>query len=90
MSGVLKSRVKAVVDELAETALADQGGDGDQADGGDRGDADAGDDRRHGQRQLDPHELAHGLKPMPRAASRTSSGTPSRPATMLRTMISSV
>ena len=77
-------------DQLAQPALADDRADGHQADGRHGRHPDAGHDDRQGQRQLDPPEQGAAGEAHARAASITSAGTPSRPATMFRTRMSSV
>ena len=87
----LEVALEAVEQQLPEPALADERGDGDEADGGDGGDADAGDDRGHRERELDAQQLPRLRVPHARcAASFTSGGTPSRPVTVFRTRMSSV
>ena len=81
---------QAVEDEPAQAALADDGGDRDQADGGDGGHPDAGDDVGHGQGQLDGEHPPGGQRPMPSAASRTDGGTDRNPVRMLVTSTRSV
>ena len=76
---------------IAVAAEADERRDRHEADGRDRGDAQPGDDRRRRQRRLDASAAgASARSPCRRRRRAPAGGTPSMPATMFRTRISSV
>ena len=89
--GVEKFRDEPVVDEACRSPPSPTSdGHGDQADRGHGGDAQAGDDRRRGQRQVDPQHPAPPL--VAHAVGRLAHGRRHavEPATMFRSRISSV